>query len=427
MKFSPRLFTIPGCLGLLAIGVALPGPSVHGLLRAQETASTPAATPPVTLPVNWTVASPAYAEVERLITEKLQRAIAAGDIPGAVLIAGTTNETLLLGAVGHRRLVPRVEPLQTDDIFDLASLTKPLATTLAVMKLVGQGKLKLDDPVAKHWPEFGCEGKESITPVDLLLHRSGLIADNPLGDYLLGPEIAWQKIAALKLRQPVGTKFAYSDVGLLVMGKVVEKIGGQPLNQFCASEIYRPLGLERTGYLPPAAWAEQLVPTEGLPGGVHDPRAARLGGVAGHAGLFSDAQGVAQLSRAILRSLKDDAPAEPQSPRLFSQQTALLMTAPHHIPDPPMADAKPAIRALGWDMRSPYSSNRPTRMLDRAIGHGGFTGTTLWIDPERDLFVCILSSRLHPDGKGQINSLARELGDDIIQQFDSLQSAPPSK
>ncbi|ADG69070.1 beta-lactamase [Planctopirus limnophila DSM 3776] len=372
----------------------------------------------------WEIAAPDFLPLSQKISASLNQAIERGEIPGAVVIAGTLDETLLHGAVGDRILSPEKIPLRPGDVFDLASLTKPLATSLAVMKLVDHGKLELDQPVAKYWPEFKQNGKEAITSIDLLVHRSGLIADNALADYAQGPEVAWQKMANLPLRQPAGTRFVYSDVGLMVMGRVVEKISGKSLAEFCAQELYQPLALKRTRYLPSAAWADQLVPTEGPIGTVHDPRAARLGGVAGHAGLFSDAQGIAVLSRAILVSLQNKDSSAANMPRIFTPVTARLMVTPVEVPAISSNTPTTVHRALGWDMRSTYSSNRPTKMSDSAFGHGGFTGTSLWIDPQRKLFVCILSSRLYPDGKGVINPLAREIGDLIVEQFDARTTRP---
>lgn len=372
----------------------------------------------------WEVVAPDLLPLSQKISASLNQAIERGEIPGAVVIAGTLDETLLHGAVGDRILSPEKIPLLPSDVFDLASLTKPLATSLAVMKLVDQGKLELDQPVAKYWPEFKQNGKEAITSIDLLVHRSGLIADNALADYAQGPEIAWQKMALLPLRQPAGTRFVYSDVGLMVLGRVVEKISGKSLAEFCAQELYQPLVLQRTRYFPPAAWADQLVPTEGPVGIVHDPRAARLGGVAGHAGLFSDAHGIAVLSRSILASLQNKDSSATKMPRLFTPATARLMVTPVEVPAVNSSGPTTVHRGLGWDMRSTYSSNRPTKMSDAAFGHGGFTGTSLWIDPQRKLFVCILSSRLYPDGKGVINPLAREIGDLIVEQFDRRTTKP---
>ncbi|QDV32039.1 Esterase EstB [Planctopirus ephydatiae] len=372
----------------------------------------------------WEVVSPDFLPLSQKISASLNQAIERGEIPGAVVKAGTLDETLLQGAVGDRILSPEKIPLRPGDVFDLASLTKPLATSLAVMKLVDQKKLDLSEPVAKYWPEFKENGKEAITSIDLLTHRSGLIADNALADYAQDPEISWQKMARLPLRQPAGTRFVYSDVGLMVMGRVVEKISGKSLAEFCAQELYQPLALQRTGYLPPSAWADQLVPTEGPVGTVHDPRAAWLGGVAGHAGLFSDAHGIAVLSRAILVSLQNKDSLAANMPRLFTPATARFMVAPIEVPAVNSSGPTTVHRGLGWDMRSTYSSNRPTKMSDSAFGHGGFTGTSLWIDPQRKLFVCILSSRLYPDGKGVINPLAREIGDRIVEQFDARTTRP---
>ena len=184
--------------------------------------------------------------------------------------------------------------MTTDTVFDMASLTKPIATATSVMILVERGKLRLDDPVAKYLPDFAQQGKDKITIEQLLTHQGGLLPDNAVKDYLDGPEKAWRRIDALKLQYTPGTKFVYTDVGFLVLGELVHRVSGQPVDEFARDNIFRPLGMSETGYLPAEELRQRAAPTEQrdrkwIQGEVHDPRAFHLGGVAGHAGLFSTA------------------------------------------------------------------------------------------------------------------------------------------
>ncbi len=212
-------------------------------------------------------------------------------MPGCVICVGRHDRILLLKAYGNKRLEPSVEPMTIETVFDMASITKPVATATSVMKLIEQGRLSLSDRVALFYPDFGSNGKDSITVLDLLLHRSGLIADNPIDDYDQGPEIAWKKICSLSLVSPTGTAFKYSDVNFIVLGKIVEKLSGQGLDEFAKHNIFAPLGMNETGYRPDKALQVRAAPTEKrgelwMQGEVHDPRAYALGGVAGHAACF---------------------------------------------------------------------------------------------------------------------------------------------
>jgi CubicO group peptidase (beta-lactamase class C family) len=340
------------------------------------------------------------AETVAAIDAIVERGIADGEMPGAVVMAGTSDHVLLFKAYGQRQVVPDPEPMTVDTVFDLASLTKPLATATSILLLAEDEHIDLDAPVATYWPEFAAQGKESITIRDLLVHRGGLIADNALGDYLDGPELAWERIAGLTPVAARGEKFIYSDVGFLVLGHVVEQVAAQPLDVVTRERLWTPLGMNDTSYNPPSALMSRIAPTEEvdgimLRGRVHDPRAAALGGVAGHAGLFSTANDLSRYARMIL------AEGELDGRRILAAESVQAMIAPVEVPR--------GIRGLGWDKRSPYSSNKGSTLSDAAIGHGGFTGTVLWIDPARDLYFLFLSNRLHPDGEGSVNSLAGEI------------------
>ncbi len=328
--------------------------------------------------------------IDAIVAEGIER----GMMPGCVVCVGRRGKIVLLKAYGNRQLLPEPVPMTVDSVFDLASLTKPVATATSIMQLVERGKLSLDDRVTTVFPEFGANGKDKITVRDLLLHRSGLIPDNSLADYTDGPEVAWKNICELKLMGPVGDEFRYSDVNFIVLGKIVEQLSGRQLGQFVREETFMPLGMRETGYLPGEALKLRAAPTEQRDGGwirgtVHDPRAHALGGVAGHAGLFSTAGDLALFAQAMLDEgeLRIDG-REPV--RVLSASSVRAIRAGERIGT--------SLRGLGWDKQSGYSSNRGDLLSRSAYGHGGYTGTVLWIDPELELFVVFLGNRLHPNG-----------------------------
>jgi len=341
-----------------------------------------------------TKAPAALAEgIERLVAD----ALAQGKLPGCVVAIGRGSGIVVQKAFGSRALLPDKEAMTLDTIFDVASLTKPIATATALMVLAERGKVDLDERAARYLPEFRTHGKDAITLRQLLTHVSGLPAETPLADFERGRAGAMKHILGLSLKAPPGTKFIYSDVGFLVLEEVIRRVTGGDLAAFADAAIFRPLGMDETGFLPPADFRSRIAPTEKrndawMRGEVHDPRAHRLGGVAGHAGLFSSAKDLARFARMVLGDGALD------GVRVLAAETVRKMLAPHDVPG--------GIRALGWDMQSTYSTNRGTALSRRAIGHGGYTGTSLWIDPEQDLFVIFLSNRVHPDGKGSINALA---------------------
>lgn len=338
----------------------------------------------------------------KAIAPLVKASLDEGQMAGAVVCIGRREGVAYLEAFGNRQVKPDAIPMTVDTVFDLASLTKPLATGLSIMKLVDSGQVRLRDPVSVYLPEFGRNGKESVTILQLLTHQGGLIPDNALSDYENGPDQAWQNIYDLSLSTPAGTQFKYTDVGFLVLGKVVEEVTGKPLDDYTQQNIYAPLRLKSTGFNPPKEIASQAAATEmrdgrWMVGEVHDPRSYLLEGVAGHAGLFSSAQDLAVLCRMMLNR------GTWEGQRILSPAAIRRMAAPESLP-------KDQIRGLGWDKLSAYSSNRGEYFSDEAFGHGGFTGTSLWVDPELDLFVIFLSNRLHPDGKGSVNRLAGAIG-----------------
>ncbi len=337
----------------------------------------------------------------KAIDDIVAEGIAAGEMPGCVVLIARRGGIVSLKAYGDRQVEPQRVAMTTDTVFDLASLTKPIATATSVMQLVDEGRLRLDDRIAQCIPEFGQNGKEDITVYQLLTHQGGLTPDNALGDYQDGPQSAWERIFALGLRAEPGTRFIYTDVGYIVLGELVRRVSGKDIHQFSREHIFQPLGMQETGYLPAESLRERAAPTERredrwMRGEVHDPRAFLLGGVAGHAGLFSTAEDLAVYAQMLLdRGRRGEV-------RILSERTVAMMTIGYPVPD--------ALRGLGWDVRSGYSSNRGATFSSTAFGHGGFTGTVIWIDPRLELIFIFLSNRLHPDGQGSVNRLAGRIG-----------------
>lgn len=329
-------------------------------------------------------------------------AIAESKMPGCVVVLGRKDTVLFARAYGSRALEPMREPTTIDTVYDLASLTKPIATGMSVMVLVDEGRIALDDPASKYIPELALPGKDAITVRQLLTHTSGLAVETPYADYSLGSDEAIRKIASFPRKSAPGAEYRYSDIGFIVLGELVRRVSGESLDVFARERIFRPLGMHETGFLPPEEQKARAALTEAregvwMRGVVHDPRAYLLGGVSGHAGLFSTAQDLATFAQTILGE------GEHGGQRVLSAKAVRAMLARHDVPG--------GIRALGWDVKSAYSSNRGESLSPRAVGHGGYTGTSLWIDPDKDLFVLFLSNRVHPDGKGAINPLAGRIAD----------------
>jgi len=339
------------------------------------------------------------------IDKAVKAAVERGELPGAVVLVLHQDKVVYRKAIGQRRQRPEPTLMEEDSVFDLASLTKPIATALAIMLLVEDGKLKVDDPIAKHLPAFARKETEDITIAQLLTHTGGFIADNALKDYLAGKDKAWQNLFALNPIASPGSKFTYSDVGFILLGKIVENVSGMPLDQFTKKRIFSPLGMKETGFLPEGELKKRCAPTqerEGrwMIGEVHDPRAYQLGGVAGHAGLFSTADDLAILARMFLNQGKHD--GKP----FLRPETVKLMTAPRKVP----GAKEPGLRTYGWDMATGFSSNRGDVFTKGvSFGHTGFTGTSIWIDPPTRSAVIFLSNRVHPDGKGNVTKLRSQV------------------
>jgi CubicO group peptidase (beta-lactamase class C family) len=356
---------------------------------------------PQDLPVVSPEAAGMSAKRLAVIDDVLNQGLDRGNMPGAVVLVAHQAQVVYHKAFGFRQVEPEKVPMTPDTVFDLASLTKPVATATSVMSLVEQGKIELQKPVAAYIPEFAVNGKESITVEQLLTHMSGLIPDNHMRDYQDGVEESFRRIHELKPTSEPGSKFKYSDVGFLVLGELVERVSGKNVHQYSHEWLYAPLGMTETGYLPAEDLRSRAAVTqqrEGrwMQGEVHDPRAYALQGIAGHAGLFSTATDLAKFGQMLING------GRLGDVRVLKQQTVELMRAPYQVSS--------GLRTRGWDMKSAYSSNRGDLMSDSAFGHGGFTGTAMWVDPDQQLIVVFLSNRVHPDGKGSVNTLAGRIG-----------------
>jgi uncharacterized protein YbbC (DUF1343 family) len=340
------------------------------------------------------------AVVEDAIQDKL--------LPGAVVVIGRADRVVWQKAYGHRALVPDAEPMTLDTMFDLASLTKVVATTTAVMLLVEEGQLRLSDRVASFIPGFERHGKGRITIGDLLTHVSGLRPDLDLDEDWVGYDTAIELAVEEVPADSPGRRFVYSDINFFLLAEIVARISGERFDDFVRSRIFGPLGMRDTTFNPPASLVPRIAPTQpctpyGWPcdvpgarmlrGVVHDPTARRMGGVAGHAGLFSTAADLAVFARMLLGGGAAD------GTRVLSPLTVARMTSPAT----PVGETN--ARGLGWDFDSSFSSNRGELLPLGSFGHTGFTGTSLWIDPATGLFVVFLSNRVHPDGKGDVTPL----------------------
>ena len=338
----------------------------------------------------------------------VRQAISEKKLPGAVVLIGRGDRTLYQKAIGNRVVVPAVEPMTPDTIFDLASLTKVVATTTSLMILVEEGKIRLNDRVSSFIPGFEGYGKGEITVRHLMTHVSGLRPDVDLGDTWSGSETAISLAIEEVPVAPPGDRFVYSDINYFLLGDIVRRVSGHTLDRFAHDRIFEPLGMKDTMFVPPASLGGRIAPTESctplgwpcqgagmsmLRGVVHDPTARRMGGVAGHAGLFSTAADLAIFCRMLLDG------GIYRSVRIMSPLTVAKMTTPS------TSSAERNVRGLGWDIDSSFSSNRGELLPLGSFGHTGFTGTSLWIDPATRMFVVFLSNRVHPDGKGDVTPL----------------------
>lgn len=367
-------------LAPLALTALLPGPSA-------------VAGPPPLETVRPEAVGLSSARLGRL-DEVISSAIARREVPGAVVLVGRHGKVAFRRAWGRRAVEPSAEAMTADTAFDLASLTKPVATAAAVMTLVERGKVRLEDPVVTYLPAFGAGGgeREKVTVEQLLVHRSGLVPDDPMELYVGTPAEIFARKNATRLASPPGRRFAYSDAGYEVLGELVRAVAGEGLDAYARRAVFEPLGMADTEFRPVGRGGRlpvgRIAPTERrdgvfLRGEVHDPRARALGGVAGHAGLFGTADDLARFSRALLG----------KGGGWLSPAGVAAMTRVRDYGDGDL-------RAIGWDVETHYSSNRGDLFPLGSFGHSGWTGTSMWLDPETDAFVVLLTARNHPDGAG---------------------------
>ncbi|MCP9493434.1 MAG: DUF1343 domain-containing protein [Pyrinomonadaceae bacterium MAG19_C2-C3] len=347
--------------------------------------------------------------IDKLVTD----AIARRETPGAVVLVGHKNKVVFRKAYGNRAVMPMTEAMTTDTVFDVASLTKVVATTTSVMQLVGQGKLKLNASIADYIPELKNTDRAKITVEDLLTHTGGYAPDFDLREQWTGTGEAMKRLYIEPLRATPKERFVYSDIGFIALGEIVKRVSGQSLDEYARLNIFEPLAMRDTGFrrIGQNQNVSRLAPTETaratntylggtgegkeimLRGTVHDPTAQRMEGVAGHAGLFSTADDLSVFCQMLLDG------GALGGKRILSALTINEMISPRVISD------TGATRGLGWDMRSAYSANRGELFPSGSFGHTGFTGTSIWIDPASETYVIFLSNRVHPDGKGNVTPL----------------------
>jgi uncharacterized protein YbbC (DUF1343 family)/CubicO group peptidase (beta-lactamase class C family) len=346
------------------------------------------------------------------IAPLVNAAISRGELPGAVVLVGRGDLVVYHEAFGRRAVEPVPEPMTEDTVFDVASLTKVVATTTSVMQLVEAGRIRLADPVARFIPEFARYRKDGITIRQLMTHTSGLRPDLELAVEFTGADEAIRRaIEEVPVAAP-DERFIYSDINFFLLGDIVRRVSGEPLDRYAKAHIFDPLGMRDTGFLPPPGLRARIAPTErcaargwpcgdaavaaGTPflrGVVHDPTARRMDGVAGHAGLFSTAADLSRFCRMLLNGGSLD------GARILASATVARMIAPSTPTG--MRD----VRGLGWDLDSSLSANRGELFPIGSFGHTGFTGTSLWLDPLSKSYIVFLSNRVHPDGKGDVTPL----------------------
>jgi uncharacterized protein YbbC (DUF1343 family)/CubicO group peptidase (beta-lactamase class C family) len=344
------------------------------------------------------LAAPFYQEKLAEIDQAISGSISSNKMPGGVFWLEHRG-VVYHKAYGNRAVTPKTEAMTEDTIFDAASLTKVLATTPSLLILYEHGLLDFDAPVAKYLAAFAQNGKEHITIKQLMTHISGLRSGIGGAGGWSGYDGAIRTACAETPVNAPGTVFHYSDINFIVLGEVVRVLSHKSLNEFAAENVFQPLKMVDTGYLPPKSKLGRIAPTEGkLRGEVHDPTARRMGGVAGHAGVFTTAADVARYARMLLNN------GELEGVRILKPETVALMRS---VETPPQIDAR---RGLGWDIDSAYAGPRGAYFPVGSYGHTGWTGTSIWLDPFSDSFVMLLSNRNHPTESGNVLALRRRLG-----------------
>jgi len=399
---AARAAVEPEGSGSAAVSSSFQGQPPGGVLGATEASPAASVAPATTVGAADEREIP---EIDALVT----RAIRAGRTPGAVVVVGRKSGVVFRRAYGRRAILPAREEMTADTIFDLASLTKPLVVGTLAQWLIAEGRLDIRERVVKYLPEFGVREKYLVTVEQLLLHTSGLPPTNTLRDYWQGAERARNLTLGGWLYKYPGREFIYSDIGYIALGAMIENITGEPLDQTAERVIWKPLGMRDTGYCRTLCDDPRIAPTElnhgwqknPIRGEPSDTRVHRLGGVAGNAGVFSSADDVARFARMVLGE------GELDGVRVLAPERVRDMIRPRPVPK--------AKRALGWDVSSGFSTGRGHELSPEAVGHGGYTGTSLWIDPARDLFIVFLSNRNHPYSTGRVTDLQGRVNDAAVR------------
>lgn len=348
------------------------------------------------------------------IDDIVNREIQLGNIPGAVVLIGQKGKVAYHRAFGLREIEPQKLPMAEDTIFDLASLTKVIATTTAVMQLVEQGKLRLDDPVERYWPEFAKNGKKEILIRHLLTHVSGLRAGLNGNAPWSGYQEGLKQVATEKLVGVPGKSFLYSDINFIILGELVARVSGLPLDTYCAQHIFAKLGMNDAGFKPGPSRRLRVAPTTFLngrllQGEVHDPTAYKMGGVSGHAGMFASADDLALFAKMMLNGEMTNG-AQILQPATLAAITARQQAANGN-----------GWWGLGWEFAPRVNSNDNHAVPANAFGHGGYTGTSIWIEPDSKTYVIILTNRVHPRGQGDV----RALRSDVLRVVAGLLASVP--
>jgi uncharacterized protein YbbC (DUF1343 family)/CubicO group peptidase (beta-lactamase class C family) len=354
----------------------------------------PLATTQVTAPARSVPSRTAPSEIALPTVDALvQQEINRQQITGAVLLIGHNGRIVHQKAFGFEAVR---EPTTLDTVYDLASLTKVVATTPSVMRMVEMGEIRLSDPVAHYIPEFAANGKDQITIRDLMTHYSGLRPDLDLKVAWEGREEGFRRAHDEKPIDPPGARFVYSDINFLILGEIVERLSGMSLEKYADTYVFQPLGMTHTRFQPPLTWRHNIAETlsigdrEILRGTVQDPTSQRMGGMVGHAGLFSTAGDLALYAQALI-----------DRKGILSADIIEKMTTPQQ---PPNAFVQ---RGLGWDIDSPLSTNRGLLLPVGSFGHTGYTGTSLWIDPYTDTYIILLTNTVRPRNGGVVALRAR--------------------
>lgn len=371
------------------------------------------------VPLVMSISSPLRAQTTgwtQAADDAVRDSVAASEVPGAVLLVGQGDQILHRKVLGWRATVPAPELMTADTIFDIASLTKVVATTPSVLRLWEMGKIDLNQPLGHYLKEFNTPAYQDVTVARLLTHSAGL-PDLPSREAMTrGFPKAAELQAKVGLSVPPGGTFLYSDTGFILLGELVRRVSGQPLDRFAQRQFYTPLGMRDTAFAPPVSWRKRIAPTEvvnahgPLRGAVHDGNARLLHGVAGHAGVFSTAADLSRFCRMLLNG------GQLGGRRYLKEATVRAMFSPHVIGE--------STRGLGWDIASPYSRTLGAYFPAGSVGHTGYTGTAIWMDPASQVYMILLTNRVHPYGKGTVAELRRRISAAVGTRF-APREAPP--